>query len=90
MKTFPKHEIAKLKLQISTIVGQAEVKLSCPPQDPIPMVYIPVARETNAANISKENVYVPSNENQSVATNAVLIITKTEPNEDVHDLTMDD
>lgn len=32
MRTFPKHEIAKIKLQISTLVGEAEVKLNCPAQ----------------------------------------------------------
>lgn len=90
MRTFPKHEIAKIKLNISTLVGQAEVKLSRPEQDPLPMVYIPAANNSAAADISNRNIHGLANENRTIGANTVLIITKNEANEIVHDLTMDD
>lgn len=90
MRTFPKHEIAKIKLNISTLVGQAEVKLSRPEQDPLPIVYIPATSNAAAANISNQNIYGQANENRTIGPNTVLIITKNESNEIVLDLAMDD
>lgn len=90
MRTFPKHEIAKVKLHISTLVGQIEVKLSSPVHDPIPMVYIPATKNGVAADMSKQNVYLHADVNPTIAAKTVLIITKNESNELVHDLTMDD
>lgn len=91
MRTFPKHEIAKIKLNISTLVGETEVKLSRPEQDSLPMVYIPATSIEQAAAIHNQNVYSQAiNDSQTIAANTVLIITKNESNEIVHDLTMDD
>lgn len=90
-RTFPKHEIAKIKLNISTLVGQTEVKLSRPEQNPLPMVYIPATNIAAAADIPHQNIYdQATNDNQTIAASTVLIITKNETNEIVHDLTMDD
>lgn len=91
MRTFSKHEIAKLKLQISTLVGQTEVMLSRPEPESIPMVYIPLSKNAVAtADVSKQNIYDQSNDNCNVVASTVLIITKDEANEIVHDLTADD
>lgn len=90
MRTFPQHEIAKLKLQISTIVGQAEVDLSRHAPDSLPMIYFPVGKNDAAADGPHKNIYIRDKEKETMAAKAVLIITQNEANEVVHDLTVDD
>lgn len=68
MRTFSKHEIAKIKLEISKMVGEAEVKLSSP--SPTEMSTIYYSKTTGI--ISDQTT------NQEIGNESVLIITNSD------------